>query len=88
VKVDLNGLGLDESLNLSNCRGEELLLGGGVLERGVDLGNDGFCELGLLALLDGLLVADPGVKDRLDLGGDGDLLLLDEGLGLELGSLL
>ena len=55
------------------------------LEHRVD---DALDEISLLALLGLLLEADPAVEDGLDLGSDGNLLLLDEGLGLELGSFL
>ena len=61
------------------------LLAAEALEDGVD---DGLDELSLLALLGLLLKADPRVEDGFDLSGEGNLLALDERLGLELGGLL
>ena len=76
------------TLNISDALVEDRLEGLGALELLLDLGDDGLGELALLPLLDLALVADPRVKDRLGLGGDGGLLLELESLGLELGSLL
>jgi hypothetical protein len=76
------------TLNLGHSAGQKLLLGSLVLEVGKDLVDDSFCELSLLALLHLLFVADPAVEDGLDLRSDGNLLLLNEGLGLELGGFL
>ena len=76
------------TLNIGNALLEDLVEGLGVLELLLDLGNDALSELLLLALLDLALVADPGVKDGLGLGGEGSLLLGLVGLGLELGGLL
>ena len=42
----------------------------------------------MLALLGLLFETDPAVENGLDLRGKSDLLLLDEGLGLELSGLL
>ena len=61
------------------------LLAAEALEDGVD---DGLDELSLLALLGLLLKADPRVENGLDLSGEGNLLALDERLGLELRGLL
>lgn len=76
------------TLNISNTLLEDLLENLGVLELLLDLGDDGFGKLLLLALLNLALVADPGVEDSLGLSGDGGLLLELESLGLEPGSLL
>ena len=76
------------TLNLGDGGREDVLLrlvAAEALEDGV---NDGLDELGLLALLRLLLEADPRVEDGLDLGGERDLLALDERLGLELRGLL
>src|SRR5690349_2476994 len=75
-------------LDLADGLVEDLGLELGVQEIGLDLLDHVGGQLGLLALTDGGLVADPGVKDRLDLGGHGGLLLKLKGLGLELGGLL
>ena len=74
--------------NVGNALLKDLVEGLGVLELLLDLGNDALGELLLLADLDLALVADPGVKDGLGLGGEGSLLLGLVGLGLELGGLL
>ena len=76
------------TLNVSNALLEDLVEDLGVLELLLDLGNDALGKLLLLALLDLALVADPGVKDGLGLGGEGSLLLHLVSLGLELGGLL
>ena len=76
------------TLNISNALLKDLVEGLGVLELLLDLGNDALGKLLLLADLDLALVADPGVKDGLGLGGEGSLLLHLVGLGLELGGLL
>ena len=76
------------TLNVGNALLKDLVKGLGVLELLLDLGNDALGELLLLADLDLALVADPGVKDGLGLGGEGSLLLHLVGLGLELGGLL
>jgi hypothetical protein len=76
------------TLNVSNALLKDLVKGLGVLELLLDLGNDALGKLLLLADLDLALVADPGVKDGLGLGGEGSLLLGLVGLGLELGGLL
>ena len=76
------------TLNVSNALLEDLVEDLGVLELLLDLGNDALGKLLLLADLDLALVADPGVKDGLGLGGESSLLLGLVGLGLELGGLL
>jgi hypothetical protein len=76
------------TLNVRDALVKDLLEGLGVLELLLDLGDDGLGKLALLPLLDLALVADPGVEDRLGLGGNGGLLLELESLGLELGGLL
>lgn len=76
------------TLNISNTLLEDLLENLGVLKLLVDLGNDGLGKLALLALLDLALVAHPGVKDLLGLGGEGSTLLEFVDLGLELGGFL
>ncbi len=76
------------TLNLGDGGCEDVLLRllvAEALEDGVD---DRLDELGLLALLRLLLEADPRVEDGLDLGGERDLLALDERLGLKLRGLL
>ena len=55
------------------------------LEHRVD---DALDEISLLALLGLLLEADPAVEDGLDLARKGNLLALNESLGLELRCLL
>ena len=84
TKVDIK----KRTLDLSNSGGEDILLSLVVTEALEDGVDDGLDELGLLALLRLLLEADPRVEDRLDLGGEGDLLALDKRLGLELCGLL
>ena len=86
----LSDLGLvgGNLLDLADGLVEDLGLELGVQEIGLDLLDHVSGQLGLLALTDGGLVADPGVEDRLDLGGHGGLLLELKGLSLELGGLL
>ena len=100
----LNSLGLDElcsaseirrkirpiqlTFNLRNSAQEDVLLGLLVLQRSNDLLHNGLGEVGLFALLDLLLIADPAVKHRLEFGSDGNFLLLDKVLGLEFGGFL
>ncbi len=76
------------TLDLSNRGEEDVLLELLVSELSLDVLKDGGDELGLLGLAHLGLVADPGVEDRLDLGGEGDLLLERERLVLELSGLL
>ena len=76
------------TLNLSHSAGENVLLGLLVAEALQDVVNDGLDEVSLLALLGLLLKADPRVEDGFDLSGEGNLLALDERLGLELRGLL
>lgn len=76
------------TLNVSNALLKDLVKDLGVLELLLDLGNDALGKLLLLADLDLALVANPGVKDSLGLGGEGGLLLHLVSLGLELGGLL
>jgi hypothetical protein len=59
-----------------------------VFEGGNDLLNDCLGEVGLLAFFDMLLVAHPAVENGLELGGESDLLELNEILCLKLSSLL
>ena len=76
------------TLDLGERGREDVLLRLVVAEALEDRVDDGLDELGLLALLGLLLEADPRVEDGLDLGGERDLLALDERLGLELRGLL
>ena len=78
----------DDPLDVGHTLVENLLEGLGVLKLLLDLGDDVLGKLLLLPLLDLALVADPGVKDGLGLGGESSLLLGLVGLGLELGGLL
>ena len=73
---------------LSDSASQNVLLNLLVFEVGHDLVDDSLGELSLLALLGCLFEADPAVKDGLDVSGERDLLLLDEGLRLEVGGLL
>lgn len=84
----LDLLGLDQVLDLSNGRDEDLALELLVGDALLDVGEHGVDELLLLGLTGLSLVADPRVEDRLDVGRDRSLLLEDKGLVLELGSLL
>lgn len=79
---------LKHTLNIGNALLQNLLQDLGVLQLLLDLGNDGSGELLLLALLNLALVADPGLENRLGLGGQGSLLLELVGLSLELGGFL
>ena len=76
------------TLNIGNALLKDLVEGLGVLKLLLDLGNDALGKLLLLALLDLALVADPGVKNSLRLGGESSLLLHLVSLSLELGGLL
>ena len=76
------------TLNVSNGLLKDLLEDLGVLELLLDLGDNALGELLLLALLDLALVADPGVKDSLGLGGESGALLELIGLSLKLGGFL
>ena len=80
--------GKGRTLNLGNSAGKDVLLRLLILEGSKDALNDGLGEVRLLALLLLLLEADPAVEDGLDVSGERDLLLLDEGLRLEVGGLL
>jgi hypothetical protein len=80
--------GRSRTFNLGNSASKDVLLNLSVLEASHDFVNDSLGELGLLALLGLLFKSDPAVQHRLKLGGDSDLLLLNEGLGLELGGFL
>jgi len=100
----LNSLGLDElcngsetrrtvratqlTFNLRNSTQEDVLLSLLILQGSNDLLHNGLGEVGLLALLDLLFVTDPAVEHRLELGSDGNFLLLDKVLGLEFGGFL
>lgn len=76
------------TLNLLDGAGKDVLLDLAVLELRKDLGDDGADELGLLRLAGLALVTNPRVESSLDLGSEGGLLLKEESLVLELGSLL
>ena len=76
------------TLNLSNGACKDVLLRLFVLNCLQHVLNDRFCEGSLLVLLDLLLITNPRVQNGLELGSQGDLLLEDERLGLELGSFL
>ena len=82
------GLLRDDPLNVGNGLLEDLVEDLGVLELLLNLGNDAVGEFLLLADLDLALVADPGVKDGLGLGGNGGLLLELESLCLDASRLL
>lgn len=84
----LDGLSLDEILQVGNGAGDKVLLGLLVGEGLEDVRLDSLDEVGLLALADSLLVPNPGVKNRLGLGRKGSLLAEGEVLGLEGGGLL
>lgn len=75
-------------LNVLNRLLENLLLELGVLEVLLNLGDDRLGQQLLLSLSDRSLVSDPRVKNRLGLGGEDNLLLGLEHLGLELDGLL
>ena len=80
--------GKGRTLNLGNSAGKDVFLRLLILEGSKDALNDGLGEVRLLALLLLLLEADPAVEDGLDVSGERDLLLLDEGLRLQVGGLL
>lgn len=75
-------------LDVGDALLEDLVEDLGVLELLLNLGNDALGEFLLLAGLDLAFVADPRVKNRLGLCGDGGLLLELVSLSLETGSLL
>ena len=79
---------MTRTLNLGDSGGEDVLLGLLAAEALQDRVHHGLDELGLLALLGLLLKADPRVENGLDLCREGNLLALDERLGLELRGLL
>lgn len=76
------------TLNVLDALGQDLVEDLGVLERLLNLGNDGLCELLLLSGLDLALVANPRVKNCLGLSGKSSLLLELVCLGLKLGGFL
>lgn len=76
------------TLNLADSPSKDLLLRLLLVEVLEHVVNNSLDELSLLVLLLLLLEADPAVQDGLDLGREGNLLALNEGLRLEHGSLL
>lgn len=74
---------LNNLLNIYNALRQNLLEDGRVLELLLDLVDQTLRKLLLLALLNLGLIADPGVKDGLDLVGELDALLELKGHGLE-----
>lgn len=80
----LDALGLGDRLDLAEGLLEERLLESRLGELLVDVLGDGLDEGGLLGLALLLLVADPRVEDRLELGLDGVLLGEEEVLVLNL----
>jgi hypothetical protein len=76
------------TLDISNALLKDLLEDLGVLKLLLDLANNRFSELTLLALLDLALVANPRVKDGLGLSGQSGALLELISLSLKLGGFL
>lgn len=76
------------TLNILDALVENLLKHLGVVQFGLNLGNDSISELLLLPLLDTLLVSNPRIQRSLGLSSNGSLLLELVGLSLKSSSFL